>query len=156
MTQRSDAGEAQTCGHSISNQALYHWAPLTCETTIQLTLFKTLSALIIVLGELTKSTTTSTPPRHDSSVLSVMYCSWSSSHQWIMSQQPSSSALINLSILLSATNSLMFVLLSPIMYCANLSTQSPSPPAPTINTFTQAEKILEQILHYMTLKQAFS
>ena len=26
MTQRSDAGEAQTRGPSVSSQALYHWA----------------------------------------------------------------------------------------------------------------------------------
>ena len=27
MTQRSDAGEARTCGHLVSSQALYHCAP---------------------------------------------------------------------------------------------------------------------------------
>ena len=26
MTQCSDAGEARTCNHSVSSQALYHWA----------------------------------------------------------------------------------------------------------------------------------
>ena len=47
--------------------------------------FRHLSERVILLGELTKSMTTSTPPRHTSYVLSIRYPSSYSSAQWITS-----------------------------------------------------------------------